>query len=91
MINITDIDDKLIKRAAEEGTEVSGLAERMTRDYFENLATIGVDNVDHFPRATDHIGEMQTMIGRVDRIGTRVSRLRETSISRCRPTRITAS
>ena len=62
VINITDIDDKLIKRAAEEGTEVSELAERMTRDYFENLATIGVDSVDHFPRATDHIDEMQAMI-----------------------------
>ena len=62
VINITDIDDKLIKRAAEEGTQVSELAERMTRDYFENLATIGVDSVDHFPRATDHIDEMQTMI-----------------------------
>ncbi len=62
VINITDIDDKLIKRAAEEGTEVSELAERMTRDYFENLETVGVDSVDHFPRATDHIDEMQAMI-----------------------------
>ncbi|HCK54183.1 MAG TPA: cysteine--tRNA ligase [Planctomycetaceae bacterium] len=62
VINITDIDDKLINRAAEEGTEVSELAERMTTDYFENLATVGVDTVDHFPRATDHIDEMQAMI-----------------------------
>ncbi len=62
VINITDIDDKLINRAVEEGTEVSELAERMTTDYFENLATIGVDTVDHFPRATDHIDEMQSMI-----------------------------
>ena len=65
VINITDIDDKLINRAAEEGTEVAELAERMTRDYLENLATIGVDGVDHFPKATDHIDEMQAMIGRL--------------------------
>ena len=65
VINITDIDDKLINRAAEEETEVAELAERMTRDYLENLATIGVDGVDHFPKATDHIDEMQAMIGRL--------------------------
>ncbi|MFP6701610.1 MAG: class I tRNA ligase family protein, partial [Planctomycetaceae bacterium] len=63
VINITDIDDKLIHRAAEEGTEVSELAARMTEDYYENLATMGVDSVDHFPKATDHIDEMQSMIG----------------------------
>tara|TARA_B100000029_G_scaffold216992_1_gene214782 strand:+ start:531 stop:2081 length:1551 start_codon:yes stop_codon:yes gene_type:complete len=62
VINITDIDDKLINRAVEEGTDVSELAIRMTQDYFDNLETMGVDGVDHFPRATEHIGEMLEMI-----------------------------
>ena len=62
VINITDIDDKLINRAREEGTTVEELARRMTEDYFENLEAFGVDTVDHFPRATENIAEMQRMI-----------------------------
>lgn len=62
VVNITDIDDKLINRAREKGTTVEALAKEMTRDYFDNLATMGVDTVDHFPHATEHIGEMQEMI-----------------------------
>src|SRR6202453_2313592 len=37
VINITDVDDKLIKRAAELNTTVPALAERMTADYFDCL------------------------------------------------------
>ena len=65
VVNITDVDDKLINRAAERGTTVEALAREMTEDYFENLATMGVDTIDHFPRATDHIAEMQAMISRL--------------------------
>src|SRR3972149_3128121 len=54
VINITDVDDKLINRARE-----------MTKDYFDNLETMGVDSVDHFPYATEHIPEMQKIIGRL--------------------------
>ncbi|MGE3314712.1 MAG: cysteine--tRNA ligase, partial [Planctomycetaceae bacterium] len=68
VINITDVDDKLINRARERDTTVEALAREMTRDYFDNLETIGVDTVDHFPYATEHIPEMLKMIGRlVDR------------------------
>ena len=62
VVNITDVDDKLINRARENGTSVEALAREMTEDYFENLRTMGVDTVDHFPRATEHIGEMQAII-----------------------------
>ncbi len=62
VINITDIDDKLISKAAEENTTVELLAEQMTIDYFENLTSMGVDSIDHFPKATDHIQEMLGII-----------------------------
>ncbi len=62
VINITDIDDKLINKAAELGMEVRELAEQMTADYFENLELMGVDTIDHFPYATDYIEAMQEMI-----------------------------
>src|SRR5262245_31170028 len=65
VVNITDVDDKLIVRARENNTTVDALAKQMTQDYFDNLATIGVDGVDHFPYATGHIKEMLAMIGRL--------------------------
>ncbi|RMG40846.1 MAG: cysteine--tRNA ligase [Planctomycetota bacterium] len=65
VINITDVDDKLINRAREQGCSVQELARRMEQDYFENLRTIGVDTVDHFPRATEHIPEMIAAIQRL--------------------------
>ena len=70
VVNITDIDDKLINRAAEKGTTVEALAKEMTQDYFDNLRTMQVETVDHFPYATQHIREMQEMIGRLIDKGT---------------------
>ena len=58
VVNITDVDDKLIVQAQKDGTTVGELAERVTRDYLECLAALGVDGIDHMPRATEHIGEI---------------------------------
>src|SRR5712692_7931685 len=63
VINITDVDDKLIVQAVKQNTTVKELAERVTADYLENLKRLGVGSVDHFPRATEHIGEIIGMIG----------------------------
>ncbi|WP_437187449.1 cysteine--tRNA ligase [Planctomicrobium sp. SH668] len=68
VVNITDVDDKLINKAKEKGMEVKALAEQMTEDYFDNLRLMGVDSIDHFPYATDYIGAMQEMIqGLIDK------------------------
>jgi len=65
IVNITDVDDKLINKAREKGIEVKTLARQMTEDYFDNLKLMGVDTIDHFPYATDYIGAMQEMIQRL--------------------------
>ena len=62
VVNITDVDDKLINRANEKGITVEALAKEMTQDYFDNLKTMAVDGIDHFPYATQHIKEMQEII-----------------------------
>ena len=49
VVNITDVDDKLIAQAQKEGTTVEELAVRVTRDYLECLAALGVDGIDHMP------------------------------------------
>ena len=69
VVNVTDVDDKLIVRAAENGTTVEALAKEMTQDYMDNLRTMGVDGIDLFPRATEHIGEMCNMIQRLIKRG----------------------
>src|SRR3954469_12802382 len=58
VVNITDVDDKLIAQAAKEKTTVAELAERVTADYCRNLERLGVTGIDHMPRATQYIGDM---------------------------------
>jgi len=68
VVNITDVDDKLIVRAKELGTTVADLAEKMTADYFECLKRLNVTGIDQFPRATQHIaGMIEMMRGMIDR------------------------
>src|SRR5438128_3517720 len=63
VINITDIDDKLIAQAQKQGTTVPELAERVTADYCANLERLGVTGVEHMPRATQYIPDIVRMIG----------------------------
>jgi cysteinyl-tRNA synthetase len=58
VVNITDVDDKLIAAAAREKITVKDLAERMTADYLACLKKLNVTGIDHLPRATEHIPEM---------------------------------
>src|SRR5262245_7740912 len=56
VVNITDVDDKLIAQQHERGVPMSLIAEEMTIDYLNNLRSLGVDQIDHMPKATEHIG-----------------------------------
>jgi cysteinyl-tRNA synthetase len=56
VVNITDVDDKIIAESATRGTTMQRLAEEMTADYLENLASLGVTGIDAMPKATEHIG-----------------------------------
>jgi len=59
--NITDIDDKIIQRAAENGEEWSMLARRFTHAMHEDCALLGLQSPDAEPRATDYILEIVAM------------------------------
>jgi len=61
VINITDVDDKLIARANELHTTMAELAAKYTREYFDCLAAFGITSVDAFPRASEHMPEIQSM------------------------------
>ena len=60
--NITDIDDKIIARALENGEEISALTQRFIAAMHEDAAALGCLTPDAEPRATDYIDEMQQMI-----------------------------
>jgi cysteinyl-tRNA synthetase len=66
--NFTDIDDKIINRAAEEGVSAAEVAEKYTRAYFEDMDAFGVRRATHYPKATEAVGEMIAHIqGLVDK------------------------
>ena len=60
--NITDIDDKIITRAAENGEDIGTLTQRFIEAMHEDAAALGCLTPNSEPRATDHIDEMQQMI-----------------------------
>ncbi len=60
--NITDVDDKIIKKASAEGVTPGEVAEKFTSYYFEDLEKLGVRKADVNPKATEHIKEMQDLI-----------------------------
>jgi cysteinyl-tRNA synthetase len=65
VVNITDVDDKLIAAARAQQITVAELARAMTADYVECLKKLNVTGIDLMPRATEHIGEMVGMISRL--------------------------
>src|SRR6478735_12843499 len=61
--NITDIEDKIIRRAHERGTSESELAQTYETAYWEQLDRLDVLRPDDMPHATDFVAEMQKLIG----------------------------
>lgn len=60
--NITDIDDKILRRADENAESITALTERMIAAMHEDEARLGVLRPDHEPRATGHVAEIISMI-----------------------------
>ena len=56
--NITDIDDKIIARAAKENVAYDVIAKKYTEEYYRDMEMLGVSRADIEPNATDHIKEM---------------------------------
>lgn len=60
--NFTDVDDKIIARAAETGRDIGDITAETTQWYLDDMAALGTLTPTHMPRATDHIGDMVEMI-----------------------------
>jgi len=67
--NITDIDDKIIKRAAENGESIHALTARFIAAMHEDADALGVLRPDHEPLATQYVPEMLDMIAKLETNG----------------------
>lgn len=68
VVNITDVDDKLIGESRKRGVPMAQIATEMTLDYCANLLALGVDQISSIPRATDNMDEIiQFIVSLIDR------------------------
>ncbi|WP_298290614.1 cysteine--tRNA ligase [Thiomonas sp.] len=61
--NITDIDDKIIRRAQQNGETIRALTDRFIAAMHEDADALGVERPTHEPRATDYVPQMLDLIG----------------------------
>jgi cysteinyl-tRNA synthetase len=62
VMNLTDVEDRIIKKAAEHGQTIDEFTEKYIEAFFEDLDTLRIQRAEHYPRATEHIFEMVSLI-----------------------------
>jgi cysteinyl-tRNA synthetase len=62
VMNVTDVDDKIIRNALAAGMPIGEYTARFERAFFEDMEALGIERPEHTPRATEHIAEMVTLI-----------------------------
>jgi cysteinyl-tRNA synthetase len=67
--NITDIDDKIIKRAVERGITLRALTDEMTAAMHQDIAVLGIEPPSLEPRATEYVPQMLSLIGTLQQKG----------------------
>jgi cysteinyl-tRNA synthetase len=67
--NVTDIDDKIIRRAVENGETIRALTDRMVEALHQDADALGIERPTHEPRATEFVPQMLTLIGTLESRG----------------------
>ena len=62
VMNLTDVEDRIIKKAAERGQTIDEFTEQYIEAFFQDLDTLRIERAEHYPRATQHIFEMVSLI-----------------------------
>lgn len=60
--NFTDVDDKMIARANEEGVTLKALGTRFIKEYFTDAGALGIRKADVHPKATEHMGDIIKLV-----------------------------
>ncbi len=66
VMNITDVDDRTIRAAAEQGLTLAEVTEPVIEQFREDWVTLGLEPVEHTPRATEHVPEMVEIARRLE-------------------------
>ena len=69
VMNITDIEDKIIARAMAAGTSIAEVTAPFIRAFFEDLEVLRIERAEVYPRATEHVPEMIEVARRLDSAG----------------------
>lgn len=69
VMNITDIDDKTIKKSIEEGKSLKDFTDQYTSSFFEDVETLNILPAHHYPRATEFIDPMIKTIHKLEEKG----------------------
>jgi cysteinyl-tRNA synthetase len=67
--NFTDIDDKILQRASQEGTSMEAVAEKYIAAYFEDMERLGVGQANAYPRATHTLDGIKRLIAELEQKG----------------------
>ncbi len=67
VMNLTDVDDKIIKRANELGVDAKEYAEKYIKEFFKDIDGLKIKRADAYPRATQHIGDMVELISELEK------------------------
>ncbi len=62
VMNVTDVDDRTVAASRKKGTSLSEQTKPYIDAFFEDVTTLNIERAEHYPRATEHIPEMVTLI-----------------------------
>ena len=69
VMNLTDVDDRTIQAAIDRGLSLEGVTAPVTRSFFEDWETLGLESVERNPRATEHVPQMIDLVRRLEEAG----------------------
>ncbi len=69
VMNVTDVEDKIIAKALASGTTIGEVTAPFIDAFFADLRALGIEPVEHYPRATEHIPEMIDLARRLEQRG----------------------
>lgn len=69
IMNITDIDDKTIKKSNELGVNINEITQKYLKAFFKDIKTLNILKADIYPKATEHIKEMVELVEKLENNG----------------------
>jgi cysteinyl-tRNA synthetase len=65
VMNLTDVDDKIIKKATETGVSLEDYTQPFIESFFRDLDALRIERAEEYPRATEHVDEMIDLVARL--------------------------